>query len=195
VTGGSPYANIPKEKWLDKTKELVKAHPLRAKEIVDAVLEAWDGIFTSSIGSMGLKIGQHLYPQPQILGFFLHELIPYQLVGRHPRKWRRGETKGEKDIVYVPNTTFSIEIKTSSHADKIFGNRSYAQEGAGAGKFGYYLAVNFEKCLPGAKPCIRLIRFGWLDHSDWIGQTAATGQQARLSDIVERTKLLTLYRK
>ncbi len=39
---------------------------------------------------------------------------------------------------------------------------------------------------------INLVRFGWLDEEDWIGQTASTGQQARLSSDVERYKLLQL---
>ena len=36
-------------------------------------------------------------------------------------------------------------------------------------------------------------RFGWLDHDDWIAQTAATGQAARLRAEAYRFKLRTLY--
>jgi hypothetical protein len=39
---------------------------------------------------------------------------------------------------------------------------------------------------------INLVRFGWIDREDWQGQTAATGQQAKLSPEVERYKLLQL---
>ncbi len=42
---------------------------------------------------------------------------------------------------------------------------------------------------------IKLIRFGWIDSEDWIGQKVATGQQSRLSSDVENYKLLQLYRK
>jgi len=52
---------------------------------------------------------------------------------------------------------------------------------------------NFEKfSLTNQKPRIILVRFGWLDHTDWVGQSSASGQQARLSPHVEKTKLLTL---
>lgn len=178
-----------------KTEKLVAAHPIRAKELVDVVLTSWHGIFESSIGRRGLRIGKDLFPSPQILGFLLHELIPRELAARHPKTRKRGTVKGEKDIVCIPNPAFSLEIKTSSHPGKIFGNRSYAQKGARAGKFGYYLAVNFGKWAGDERPGVRKIRFGWLDHSDWIGQTAATGQQARLSERAEQGKLLTLYAK
>lgn len=63
------------------------------------------------------------------------------------------------------------------------------------GKSGYYLAVNFEKFSNTTNPQIKLIRFGWIDSGDWIGQKAATGQQSRLSSDVENYKLLQLYRK
>ena len=62
-------------------------------------------------------------------------------------------------------------------------------------KSGYYLAVNFEKFSNTTNPQIKLIRFGWIDSGDWIGQKAATGQQSRLSSDVENYKLLQLYRK
>ncbi|HFC7940318.1 ScaI family restriction endonuclease [Neisseria meningitidis] len=45
------------------------------------------------------------------------------------------------------------------------------------------------------RPEIKIIRFGWLDHTDWIAQTAATGQQARLSPEAYRSKLKILYQK
>lgn len=98
-------------------------------------------------------------------------------------------------MVFIPDDRFSIEIKTSSSPRNIYGNRSYAQTGQPPkkSKSGYYLAINFEKFTPGIKnPRILLVRFGWLDHEGWIGQSAATGQQARLSPAVERNKLITL---
>jgi len=41
-------------------------------------------------------------------------------------------------------------------------------------------------------PEINLVRFGWIDFSDWQGQAAATGQQARLNFDVEKYKILKL---
>ena len=66
--------------------------------------------------------------------------------------------------------------------------------GSKKSKAGYYLAVNFEGfAKTRTKPCVRRIRFGWLDHADWIGQKAATGQQARLRPECEAKKLIVLY--
>lgn len=126
----------------------------------------------------------------------MHELIPLELATRFPGVWRGEENAADKDVVYVPDSLFSMEIKTSSHPTQIFGNRSYAQRG-GTGKkskSGYYLAVIFDKIMrTTASAKLRRIRFGWLDHEDWLGQTAATGQQARLSPEVERGKLRLLF--
>jgi hypothetical protein len=129
------------------------------------------------------------------MGFLLHALVPLELQSRYPTLWRPEARKDDKDIVYVPDSRFSVELKTSSHPSQIFGNRSYAQEqtGPGKSKSGYYLAVNFQKFGPHGAPRVGLIRFGWLDHTDWIGQRAETGQQARLRTESERAKLLTVY--
>ncbi len=167
-----------------------------------AVLEAWDSIFASSFG--GFQIGVDIFPKPQAMGLFLHELTPLILTRKYPARWRDGRKKGEKDLIYIPDSTYSTEIKTSSHPTKIFGNRSYAQKGSNnrsvKSKSGYYIAVNFEPFTytngePDAAvhPRIVRIRMGWLDHADWIGQTAASGQQANLSTEVETGKLLTFY--
>ncbi len=193
----SPYKDLPPEKWLNVTRRLVKEHPLKDSEIVEVVLAAWDSIFASRIGTRAFHIGKDIFPKPQIMGFFLHELIPLELAARHPKSWRGERSSGEKDIVYIPDDKYSIEVKTSSNPSHIFGNRSYAQKATTnkKAKSGYYLAVNFEKFTSNSKrPNIFLVRFGWLDSTDWIGQKAATGQQSHLSSQVETYKLLELFR-
>jgi hypothetical protein len=61
-------------------------------------------------------------------------------------------------------------------------------------KSGYYLTVNFQKfSASNKKPRILLIRFGWLDSTDWRGQAAQTGQQASLSWEADNYKLLKIY--
>jgi hypothetical protein len=190
----SPYHRLRVNAWEKRTRELIREHPLDTAAIYDVALKAWDDIFNSGIGSKPFKIGQDLFPRPQIMAYFLHELIPLEFARRYPGVWRREETADEKDLVYIPDPKYSIEIKTSSSAKSIFGNRSYAQETGNPkkSKSGYYLAINFQKFGPARKPQIVAIRFGWLDHSDWIGQAAATGQQARLDPDVARYKLLIL---
>lgn len=192
----SPYQGLSPKQWQQKTQALIRAHPLNTDEAVEIVLKVWDEIMTSAIGSKPFKIGIDLLPKPQIMAFFLHELIPLELALRYPNVWRGDKSPNEKDIVYISNQSYSVEIKTSSHPTQIFGNRSYAQKSTTAkkNKSGYYLAINFEKFSPtNTNPKITRIRFGWLDHKDWTGQKAPTGQQAHLSGDVEKYKLLQLY--
>ena len=193
----SPYAGLSVGQWEQKTIELVKQHPLETGEVVDVVLLTWDEIFCSRIGSKDFRIGKDIYPQPQIMAFFLHELIPLEFSSRYPKKWRRDSSGADKDLVCVADESFSVEIKTSSSADGVYGNRSYAQptQGNKKAKSGYYLAVNFAGFDPetSAQPRVRKIRFGWLDHSDWHGQAAATGQQAAPTREAKKFKLLTLF--
>jgi len=175
-------------------------HPLDPAELVEVVLATWGGIFDSRIGARGFQLGIDMRPNPQFMGHYLHELIPLEFQARYPGKWRRESAKSEKDLVHIPDLRFSVEIKSSSHASRIFGNRSYGQpteagEFGRKGKSGYYLAINFEKFgSTAALPKIVRIRFGWLDHSDWTSQKSATGQQASLQPFSERTKLLKIYK-
>jgi hypothetical protein len=194
----SPYARLPESKWLDKTRQLVAAHPLKAEDIEAAVLDSWKSIFDSRIGKHGIQIGKDIFPIPQLMGAFLHELIPLELAAKYPKIWRGNKEKREKDLVYLTELKFSIEVKTSSHKTSIFANRSYAQPQSSAPlakrKDGFYIAVNFEKFgAESGRPRIRRIRFGWLDHTDWIPQKSERGQQAHLAPITYKTKLLTIY--
>lgn len=193
----SPYYNKPVTEWRAITDRLIAAHPLDPDELVEVVLATWESIFRSNLGTLGFHIGRDIFPKPQIMGFFLHELIPLELASRYPKEWRGELTGGDKDIVYIPDDNYSIEVKTSSNPRHIFGNRSYAQASNNGkkAKDGYYLAVNFGKFVTGATklPKIKLIRFGWLDSTDWIGQRAETGQQSRLLAEVYEHKLVPIY--
>lgn len=197
----SPYKQLPVADWESKTRELIQQHPLDPNEIYEVVIQVWKEIFESNLTSRGYRIGIDLFPRPQVMGFFLHELIPLEFSNRYPGIWRREENDSEKDLVYLPNDYFSIEIKTSSSKHNTYGNRSYAQQNTTGrktkkDKSGYYLVVNFQKFENNKTghhiPEINLVRFGWIDFSDWQGQTAATGQQARLNPYVEKYKLLKL---
>jgi hypothetical protein len=190
----SPYSGLPPVEWKARTKELLAKYPLSSEALVAATLAAWESIFKSSIG--GFYIGSDIFPKPQIMGFFMHELVPLELSKQHPGLWREDRAADEKDLVYIPDIKYSAEIKTSSHPTRIFGNRSYAQEGntTKKSKSGYYLAINFEPfSRSGVQPKVVRIRFGWLDHADWSGQKSQTGQQSSLSLEVEAGKLIQLY--
>lgn len=195
----SPYENLPDTQWKKVTKKLVNEHPLSSDILIDTVLKAWNGILNTKIADE-LQIGRDIFPTPQILGNYLHELIPVFLEKKYPGQWTRDIEKKDKDLVCVANPYYSIEIKTSSNANNIYGNASYGQEDSASAssktKDGYYLAVNFEKFNPSNKdfiPRIRKIRFGWLDHSDWHSQNASSGQAATISPTVRDNKLLLIY--
>jgi hypothetical protein len=194
----SPYDGLTQDEWYEKTLELIDEHPLDPMEIVEICLDAWESIFESFLGTQGFKIGTHIFPKPQILGFFLHELIPLELKARYPDEWRGEECKTDKDLVYIPDINYSIEIKTSSSAGQIYGNRSFGQISKAKKekkeKSGYYIAINFNKVIPGKDlPSLRLLRLGWLDNEDWIPQKSPSGQQARLPPEVNAGKLIQYY--
>lgn len=195
----SPFNKCPQSEWAEITRRLVADYPLGVNEIIDAVLEAWEGILRSKIAGE-LQIGIDIKPSPQIMGYYLHELIPIMLERKYPGKWARDTKKDDKDLEYLPNRYYSTEIKTSSNANNIYGNASYGQEdssnASSKSKDGYYIGVNFEKfdkAPAGQMPRIRKIRIGWLDHSDWHSQNASSGQAATISTAVRDNKLLLIY--
>lgn len=192
----SPYGRTTPSAWLKTTRKLLADFPLPTDELVEVVLDSWADIFRSKIGKTSFRIGKEIFPQPQIMGFLLHELIPLNLASRHPDKWRRGLAATESDAKCLFNDACSFEIKTSSSTNGIFGNRSYAHvsETAKKRRSGYMLAVNFQKFISEAEnPTLTLIRFGWLEPTDWIGQTAESGQQARLTKEAIAYKLIVLW--
>lgn len=74
----SPYENLPEIQWKETTKRLINDHPLSQDVLISTVLEAWDGILRTKIANE-LQIGIDIFPTPQILGNYLHELIPVLL--------------------------------------------------------------------------------------------------------------------
>src|SRR5713101_281502 len=120
-----PYDNLHSNDWRAKTEELISLHPLNPQEIVEITLKAWENIFESSVS--GFHIGIDIFPNPQMMGFFIQELISLEFARRYPDAWRGEKDAKDKDLVYLPNPDFSIEIKTSSNPNHIYGNRSYGQ--------------------------------------------------------------------
>lgn len=187
------YQDLPVSEWNDFTQHLVSGHPLPHSIIKEAVLWSWEQIHGSVIGG-NIIIGETYFPTPQILGDFLHELIPIRL-HEFDKNWRKGIGNTEKDIFYEKDDFYSIEIKTSSQKG-IYGNRSYAQKNSQSAKSksGFYLAINFPPIHKLERwENISKIRFGWIDAEDWKGQSSETGQQASLSKEVLENKLITLY--
>lgn len=189
----SPYDGLGESEWTNKTRVLINEHPLDSKQIKKIVLDSWECISNTLIGNY--KIGVDIFPKPQIMGFFLHELICLEISKIDPTTWGCEKETRDKDIVNLKDSRYSIEIKTSSNRTRIFGNRSYAQttDKSKKSKSGYYIAINFEKYVSKEiMPKIITVRFGWLDHEDWLGQKSQSGQQSRLSVSVEKNKLLII---
>ena len=193
---GSPYDGVPTGEWRALTQELIDKFPVNKEKLVEIVLESWEDIFKTKIGRLGYQIGLEILPQPQIMGFLLHELIPLNLATRYTDQWRRGQSSNELDALYIADDSFSFEIKTSSDPRNIFGNRSYAygSEKSKKRREGYYLTVNFGKFTSlGGIPTLKLIKFGWLDAADWVGQKSQSGQQASLTTMAKTSKLIILW--
>lgn len=189
----SPYDSLREEQWLAKTQDLVNQHPLKFETIRRVALKCWHTLWSTTIGEgeLSISLGELDVPAT-VTGYFFEKLFAKELETEFSHLWRGGRSKDEKDIVYIPNEFYSIEIKSSGQLGlKVFGNRSYGQnvensEMEKKEKSGYYITVNFyERTL-------NLLRFGWIDHEDWKAQKAATGQAAGLSDAVYRHKLLEI---
>ena len=189
----SPYANVPILEWSAVTERLVTESPLSLTEIRELALESWQELWQTKIGvgSSAIPLTEIEIPSP-VVGYFFERLFIRNLIRRQPDKWRGGKEKGDKDIVYLADERYSIELKTSGQmGTKIFGNRSHGQQTTDPSrsqkeKSGYYITINFFGLS------LNLIRFGWIDHSDWKPQKSATGQMAGLTREVYLYKLLPI---
>jgi len=191
----SPYEGKDNSEFASITRKLVDDFPISRQELVEIVSEAWKDIYTSSFGNSELCIGKDIFIPAQATGVILEKLIAIKLSNRYPKAWRGGIHKSEKDIVCLYNDNNSFEIKTSSSASGLYGNRStgHRSDNSVKSRTGYYLVVNYK--LPteiDPSKGIKKIRFGWIDDSDWVGQDKPTGQQASIGSELARLKLITL---
>ncbi|PHS15278.1 MAG: restriction endonuclease [Kangiella sp.] len=144
----SPYLGLNENDWKKKTEEIVQDHPIKIDELVEIIKSSWDSIFASTIGTQKLQLGKDIVLSPQFTGSILGTLISHEFSTRYPKAWRPEASKQDKDLVYIPDEELSCEIKTSSSASRIYGNRSYAQPQSGnarKSKDGFYIGVNFDK--------------------------------------------------
>lgn len=183
---------------VEKVMLLLEKTGMTTNEIVSVVRSCWDDIFTISDKNGAFIIGKTSFPKPQVMGFILETLVAKKFESMYPKQWIFDPTGYSKDITNILDDSFSIEIKTSSSNGKIYGNRSYAKVGETSkkSKNSFYLAINFSKFDNtdlNKKPTLTKIRLGYLEHSDWMGQSAQTGQNARLSATTEKSKLLELW--
>lgn len=191
----SPYQNRASSEWSGITAQLVKDFPVSPPTLVSVVEAAWDDLYTSTLGKAKLVIGKDVFLPAQATGVMLERLIGAELNRREPR-WITGLGKEDKDVTCKDDFRYSFEIKTSSSKAGLYGNRSTGHRAEGRKKFrtGYYLVINYKLPLAtDAQRWIWCIRFGWIDDEDWTGQAKPTGQQASVSKVVAKLKLVTLF--
>ena len=81
----SPYSGTDTSHWKNTTNQLVADHPLDEKNIVNMILTAWNNIFLSTMGTH--RIGETIFPKPQVIGALLHELVPAEMAQSFPGQW------------------------------------------------------------------------------------------------------------
>lgn len=189
----SPYSGRPESSWFGITQRLVNSHPLKLGTLLEAAVSVWATLWQTTVGSgqTSVRLSELKVPAT-IVGYFFEVLLTRELERRNPTLWRGSQSKDEKDLVYLPDQSFSIEIKTSGQAGfKIYGNRSYGQKSENEllvkkEKSGFYITANF------FNKTLTLLRFGWIDAEDWDPQEAPTGQMAGLKQAVYDYKLLPI---
>lgn len=147
--------------------------------LIQATFKAWNDIENLKLG--GFLIGRDFKPTGQLIGNLLHILIP-KYMGELDSDFRIGITKEEKDIIWEKHKDFSIEIKTSSSKNGVYGNRSYNKSETHKSKNSYYLVINYKNFTDETKGCITCIRVGVIKKDDWKSQDSESGQQSYLKD-------------
>ncbi len=190
----SPYSGLPVEQWEAKTKEIIEQYPLDLETIREIALASWSSLWLTKLGEgkTAMPIAELDLPA-MVVGYFFEKLFARELQLRFPDHWRGGRSKDEKDLVFLPNSLFSTEMKTSGQlGTKVYGNRSYGQKSENesfvtkAEKSGYYITANFHG------KTLMLLRLGWIDASDWRPQASSTGQAASLPNEVYQYKLVKI---
>lgn len=189
----SPYLDKPVSAWQRITKRLLARHPLTHDVLLSVAIRSWESLWNTRVGAgrTAIDLDQLVVPAT-VVGYFFEVLFAKEMERRFPGTWRGCQQGDDKDLVYIPDPHFSVEIKTSGQLGiKVYGNRSYGQKASNQllvkkEKSGFYITVNF------FKQTLVLIRFGWIDAIDWKPQLAPTGQMAGLPEDVYRHKLVPI---
>ncbi|PLP98738.1 ScaI family restriction endonuclease [Cupriavidus pauculus] len=188
----SPYQGAHVDQWAQITRNIVEQHPLTRDLILDAALLSWSRLWNTWVGdaNIGFPLAD-IDPPATVIGYMFEKLFAKELAVRLPGAWRGG-VGSEKDLHCLTDEMMSVEMKASGQLGyKIYGNRSYGQvlenaDAAKKDKSGFYITVNFYGRT------LTLLRFGWIDSTDWQAQKSPTGQMAGLSPQVYQHKLLQI---
>ena len=161
--------------------------------ILEIASTAWGKVWETTVGSGAVAVRlEDLRVPATVIGYFFEVLFARELSLHFPGEWRGNNTGDDKDLVNLKDVRLSVEIKSSGQLGfRIYGNRSHGQEAKNQQqvkkeKSGYYITVNFYGRI------LTLIRFGWIDATDWKSQASPTGQMAGLPDAVYAHKLIPI---
>ena len=195
----SPYRFHRKTQWLEITKTLIQGFPIPTDALIDMSHYAFEDVFRTRVGSSNVPLASVDLSggtRGGIIGGFFEYLFINKLIEdtTGPPQWRFGSQNNEPDMVYIPDPFYSLELKTSSQRNSIWGSSSKVHKTARLTKdgSGFYLVVNYEFK---AKPELTLLRFGWLDDTDWQGSKSAASASSKVIREHANLKLLTIYEK
>jgi hypothetical protein len=192
----SPYAWQDKERWPEITDRLLASYPMRMEDLVIRCRDAFNGVFATVVGPLRTPLAEVNLSggaRGGIIGGLFEHLFTQEVI-LNETGWRVGTQNKEPDLFYIADPVYSLELKTSSMNNTIWGASSKVHKTAGAVRkdgSGFYLVVNYDHT---PKPLITLIRFGWLDDTDWQGSKSAASASSRVIQAHAKLKLRVLFK-
>lgn len=189
-----PYADLPVEKHPEQTEKLAanffSESGLKKEALIELVLKQFDDIMNMQVGAR--KACVDFFPTGQTISNLMDDTMKLEI--SKFKGWRGGIAREEKDLIHE-DSYFSTEVKVSSHAHEIPGNKKREQKTKVKFQSGFYVIVNYKRPTKNEPDgYVRTIRFGWLNDADWRA-TANSGNKASVPPAVARNKLVTLYSK
>lgn len=162
-------------------------HILPHDVLLRVVNTSWTTLWTTKIGR------QPLYTfniDAQVIGKFFQEIMTHELYAYNPDIWidpsRPRSVKLPDFVCADPEYSFELKMCSQRGSRHVYGNRC-SSEGFvspnGKSRDGWMMTINYTDTR------INLIRFGYIHGSDWIGQTSASGNSARLHPEAYASKL------
>lgn len=142
------------QQQLNNASEYTQATGITMDILRDAVLATWNDIEQASIAGVRLLD----VADSGVVSNLFHSLLPIKLSSLG---YRKDQDKNEKDLHYITDPKFSIEIKTSTSA-RVAGSVSYIGNGNSTKeRSAFYL------CVFWSKEGITSIKFGIVNFEDW----------------------------
>lgn len=142
------------QQQLNNASEYTQATGITMDILRDAVLSTWNDIEQASIAGVRLLD----VADSGVVSNLFHSLLPIKL---SPLGYRKDQDKNEKDLHYIADPKYSLEIKTST-SNRISGSVSYIASNKGTKeRSSLYL------CIFWSKEGISSVKFGVINFEDW----------------------------